>query len=188
MGFWQSGGFFSSVRGHVVKWWQQVILPVLHINNDQWRKRKENQQIIYSKKPEKESLVTDDRAEQKSIAGIQNEQPDDLELARQKAEQMQREEEERRQKEIERVRREADEQAQIASIMNANKVDVDAFIKAGKASRNVETDKTEDRKKQEDMERAQEILERLNREATEDEAKKLAEIEAAKQKAKETFG
>ena len=32
MGFWHSGGFFSSVKGHVIKWWQQVLLPVLHIN------------------------------------------------------------------------------------------------------------------------------------------------------------
>lgn len=187
MGFWHNGGFFYSVKGHVVKWWQQVILPVLHINNDQ-RKNKDNRQAdpqLYSEKAENETLAVNNGIKQEGAAAIQNKQPDDLELARQKAKQMQREEEERRQREIERLKREADEQAQIASIMNANKVDVDAFIKAGKESRNAEA---ENRKKQEEMNRAQEIIDRLNKEAKEDEAKKLAEIEAAREKAKETFG
>ena len=99
----------------------------------------------------------------------------------------------KKQKEIEAARRKAEEQERIDSILNANKVNVDVFIEEGKSGRgNTETlcnEKNEDEaKKQEELQRAQEILDRLNREAAEDEAKMMEEIEKAREKAKEHFG
>ena len=97
-------------------------------------------------------------------------------------------------KEIEEARRQAQEQERIATIMNANQVNLKAFIEAGKASREAvkasskqEAMSEEELQKQEEMRRAQEIIDRLNREAAEDEAKKQAQIEEAKKKTKETF-
>jgi hypothetical protein len=65
--------------------------------------------------------------------------------------------------------------------MNSNKVDVNSFIAAGKAA-------VEETRHEDDMRRAQEIMNRLNQEAAEDEAKKLAEVEAARKTAEEHFG
>lgn len=181
MGFWHNGGFFSSVKGHVIKWWQQVILPVLHINIERRNVTGTVQaepQIIQRKAESTE--VPQHAVTENETADSPGFQTDDLELARQKAEQVRREEELRRQREMERLKTEAQEQARIASIMNANKVNINAFIKEGEENRNAgEAEK----KRQEEMRRAQEIIERLNREAAEDEAKKQAEIEAARKTA-----
>ena len=101
---------------------------------------------------------------------------------------------------IEEARRKREEEERVAAIMNSSKVDVDVFIEEGrhKAEETVSIDgeqvETADslEEAQEDnsatdeqMRRAQEIIDRLNREAAEDEAKKQAEIEAAKEQAKE---
>lgn len=185
MGFWHNGGFFSSVKGHVIKWWQQIILPVLHINLEQRRasgKIQADQQLLHQEETVKESskpVLTENET-----IGITEGQMDDVELARQRAEQVRREEELRRQKELEKLKNEAQEQARINSIMNANKVNINAFIKEGEENRNAEE---EERRRQDEERRAQEIIDRLNREAAEDEAKKQAEIEAARQEAKEKF-
>lgn len=113
-----------------------------------------------------------------------------------------------KQREIEEARRKAQEQERINSILDANKVNVDEFIEEGMAGRrNTENLKSEDSglkvtedekehkricdeeaKREEDMQRAQEIIDRLNREAAEDEAKKIAEIEELKEKARKQFG
>lgn len=183
MGFWHSGGFFSSVKGHVIKWWQQVILPVLHINlehRNTFGTEQNDQQIMQGKM--ESAKVSEYALTGSEAVDVPKSQTDDLELAKQKAEQVRREEELRRQREMERLKAEAEEQARIASIMNANKVNINAFIKEGEENRNAgEAEK----KRQEEMRRAQEIIERLNREAAEDEAKKQAEIEEARKMAEE---
>lgn len=92
--------------------------------------------------------------------------------------------EEKRRQEIEEAMRKRKEEERIAQIMNANKVNVNSFIEEGKATR---TSAEEEKKKEEELRRAQEIIDRLNREAAEDEAAKVAEIEAAKQEAAEKF-
>ncbi len=114
----------------------------------------------------------------------------------------------RKQKEIEEALQKKQEQERIDAILNANKMKVDEFIEEGIAGRNnTENLKSEDdssraigegadslevcesdSKADEDMRRAQEILDRLNREAAEDEAKKVAEIEEMKEKARKQFG
>lgn len=230
MRFWNAGGFFSSVKGHVIKWWQLVILPILHINNNE-----KNTQYTIQSQPMQEvtsvvrqSIQTTPSAMQEGDTGFGNSEEDNsisashemstedpMEVLRR----INEEKEAARRKEIDAAKKKASEEARIAAIMNANKVDVNAFIEAGKAAKEEIAAKREDelkrreaaekkalevqqantvkatvdmelkkRKQEEDMQRAQEIMDRLNREAAEDEAKKQAEIELAKQEAKKQFG
>ncbi len=107
----------------------------------------------------------------------------------------------KRRQEIEQLRRKQEEEARIAAIMKAGKVDVNAFIAEGKHRAEEEAlhhtqapvMEFEDERAaaaaanstEEQLRLAQEIMERLNREAAEDDAKKQAEIDAAKQAAKD---
>ena len=68
-------------------------------------------------------------------------------------------------------------------IMKENAVDISEYIEEGKANQKIavqaeESNATTDN--DDALLRAQEIIDRLNREAAEDEAKKQAEIDAAK--------
>lgn len=195
MDFWNWGGFFKSVKGHVVKWWQQVILPVFQLDNNKQQQvsnnqvgmntpidaaatgMQENVQKNYEE-PSYESIgLTDIPKEEFVNKSMGNNDAEDI--LKQFERQKQREEEEK-QKAIEKARKKRQEEDRIAAIMNANKVDVNAFIAEGKAIRETE----EEKKQQEDnMQRAQEIIDRLNREAMADIEKEKAEIEAAKQMA-----
>ncbi|MBO6114369.1 MAG: hypothetical protein J6P57_04860 [Lachnospiraceae bacterium] len=120
-----------------------------------------------------------------------------------------REKEEARKRAVEKQWKKRQEEERIAEIMNAGKVDVDAFIEEGRsmaAEKNDSVSKAESQSTggttatetvnspetneadtsgatDEQLRRAQEIIDRLNREAAEDEAKKQAEIDAAKQRA-----
>ena len=205
MGFWHKGGFFSSVKGHVIKWWQLVIMPVLRINNNTQVKQNtvepqvkedvsEPIQQVMEEKPEVKQQV-EKEVEPVSEAtgkahGFSTEDPIEV------MNRINREKEEARRKEIEVARKKAQEQARIDAIMNAKKVDVDAFIAAGKAaqqeelhSRQAESEDPEvKRRREEDLRKAQDIVERLNREAMEDEQKKQAEIEQARQQATGQWG
>ena len=264
MGFWNNGGFFSSVKGHVFKWWQLVIMPVLRINNNGRKNQqtsfqqdvsrtgpgtnvtqnniptdqmRETQQMIsqptviesskqatevesavsktqQSSQVTSRSETTQQKQDVQAQAAISTEDP--MEVLRR----INEEKEEKRRKEIEAAKKKASEEARIAAIMNANKVDVNAFIEAGKAAKEeiaarkadeqarreaaeeiakgvqpatavketVDEALEKKRKQDEDLRRAQEIMDRLNREAAEDEAKKQAEIDAAKEEAKKHFG
>lgn len=180
--------FFARVRGNVIKWWQQVVLPVLHINNNDWWKgrsfrKQQSEDNLAEESDDMLSAMSGDSVamEDKSSASANGETTDALEVLNR----IQQEKEQERQREIERVRQQAAEKDRVASIMNANKVDVNAFIEAGKAA--IQDSKKEEAM-EEDMLKAQEIMDRLNREAAEDEAKKQAEVDAAKQMAKEKFG
>lgn len=217
MRFWTLGGFFSSVKGHVVKWWQLVIMPVLRINNNDRTQltqqplnqseqlmdssesavqqvspaiQESTQKKVQPKKTEqvqknKGAEVTDAKvSEQSMVQSGDMSTEDPMRVLRR----INEEKEERRRKEIENAKQKASEEARIAAIMNANKVDVNAFIEAGKAAKEEIAAKKAEEQRVEDMRRAQEIMDRLNREAAEDEAKKRAEIDAAKQEAKKHFG
>lgn len=224
MRFWNLGGFFSSVKGHVVKWWQLVILPVLRINNNGDRTQLTQQSVKQPEQPVNQPELAEQQGSQTSQSAIgggtqKKEQPkkagqvrvpenkgaevsgakgaeqsfaqsgvmsteDPMEVLRR----INEEKEEKRRKEIEKAKQKASEEARIAAIMNANKVDVNAFIEAGKAAKEEIAAKKVEEQREEDLRRAQEIMDRLNREAAEDEAKKQAEIDAAKQEAKKYFG
>lgn len=196
MDFWHWGGFFKSVKGHVIKWWQQVVLPVFRINNNGNQNTPDNQTMAAKNTDQetakeqiegKENLnnVREEVVSSKDTSGgsISDAGAEDI-LKR--LEQEKQVEEEKRRREIEEARRRRQEQERIDAIMNANKVDVNAFIAEGKANR--ENKPVENDKQQEEMRRVQEIMDRLNREAAEDEAKKRAEIEAARKEAEEKFG
>lgn len=115
------------------------------------------------------------------------------------------EKDEARKRAVENQRKKREEEERIAAIMNAGKVNVNAFIEEGRskaaenkesedpaevANESAETNETVESSTsdatEEQLRRAQEIIDRLNREAAEDEAKKQAEIDAAKQRAKES--
>lgn len=222
MRFWNDGGFFSSVKGHVIKWWQLVIMPVLHINNNGRKTQYSMQQPPMQPQSQEQLQLKDDLStrkdeevvksatevqvntnekhveEQKRVDGAMSTE-DPMEVLRR----INEEKEARRRKEIETAKKKASEEARIAAIMNANKVDVNAFIEAGKVAKEeiaakraeeqgkikaTEVELERKRQQEEDLRKAQEIMDRLNREAAEDEAKKQAEIEAAKQEAKKQFG
>lgn len=195
---------FKVITGNIVKWWQLTVMPILRIDNN-------NSQPYGTNQPSTDVLGMDAQAvnqqgvQQQTISqssGTQTQpgsvpqtdaKPDssvETSDAQAVMDRINREREEKRLQDMEKARMKAEEEARLASIMNANKVDVDAFIQAGK--------KAKEEKKQEEspsanvdadaLARAQEIMDRLNREAAEDEAKKLQEIEEAKKKAQETFG
>lgn len=183
-------GIFGRIKSNLIKWWQFTILPVLRINNDasKWSERfKTNNQ----EEPVKEDTdgrvqqTTENQNPQENIGTeegpVSKEQAagsDPLEVLNR----IQNEKNYIYQQEIERERSKREEQERIASIMNANKVNVNAFIEAGKAA--IESNQEAAAElTDEEARRAQEIIDRLNREAEEDEAKKQAEIEEAKRQA-----
>lgn len=224
MRFWTLGGFFSSVKGHVVKWWQLVIMPVLRINNNGDRTQVTQQSVNQpeqlvnqtelavkqglqttqsplgegTQKKEQPKKAGQVRVQENKGAEVSNAKGAEQSIAQSGAmstedpmevlRRINEEKEEKRRKEIEKAKQKASEEARIAAIMNANKVDVNAFIEAGKAAKEEIAAKKVEEQREEDLRRAQEIMDRLNREAAEDEAKKQAEIDAAKQEAKKHFG
>lgn len=189
---------FKIITGNIIKWWQCIILPIFHLDNNNSKNNPQANEATQT------TATNSSESQESSTSESSNENADSNDpmaiLNR-----INQEKEDIRRKEIELAKREAEEKARIASIMNANKVDVNSFIQAGKeayekdhqteaasndtASENFTSDVSDDEaKKQEDLRRAQEILDRLNREAAEDEAKKIAEIDAAKREAEEKFG
>ncbi len=178
--------FLEKIKGNIIKWWQQVRLPALHINNNNWnRDRKKNRNIDYDEEtpettPTKEpdlSVETGSKQEGKTASSADGDAMEVLNRILHEKEW-----------EIEKIRRQVQEEEQVASIMNANKVDVNAFIEEGRAAVRENEEDKKSAEEEENLKKAQAIIDRLNQEAAEDEAKKQAEIDAAKQLAKETFG
>ncbi len=94
------------------------------------------------------------------------------------------EDEAKKQAEIEAARQKAAEQDRLNSILKSTQRDISQYISEGMAHRDETTQATQEdtpTASDEALRRAQEIMDRLNREAAEDEAKKQAEIEAAKE-------
>ncbi len=105
---------------------------------------------------------------------------------------------------VEKAKRMAHEQDVINHIMQENRVDVSSFVEEGmrmkqeaayqsahngkEAPAALPQAEDAERKRQEELRLAQEVFERLQREAMEDEQKKQSEIEEAKRQAKEMFG
>ncbi|MGN0494860.1 MAG: hypothetical protein ACI4GW_01400 [Lachnospiraceae bacterium] len=188
---------FKVITGNIVKWWQLTVMPILRIDNNQLPQNGANIQNLpaanvqsadsnkgseaVSSNNMKNNAVSDKTVQDSSNYSEKNTASPDTSDAQMIMDRINREREEKRKQDMEKARLKAEEDAKLASIMNANKVDVNAFIKAGKEA-------MEHKQEDEALIRAQEIMDRLNREAAEDEAKKQAEIEAAKQKANETFG
>ena len=190
---------FKWITGNVIKWWHLVMKPVLRIDNNE-SGQVESVQPKEQLKPEEVQSEPEQQfisekvqsaSERKQVKPEeQQRKPEDRQAkptedrsAMDFIERMNAEKEEKRKKLLEQ----AQEQARINEILNANKVNVEAFIQVGK---DAIQEKEEQKEKIDDdvMARAQEIMDRLNKEAAEDEAKKQAQIEEAKRQAKETFG
>lgn len=195
---------FKVITGNIVKWWQLTVMPILRIDNNNINRSQPQNNVptnsVQSTQQVEVGLTAEQTSQgdtpvpvaasisQQNNADTSSNQTREMTDAQLVMERINREREEKRKKDMEK----AQEEARLAAIMNANKVDVNAFIQAGKEAREEtvnekSNDNTSDANA-DAMARAEEIIARLNREAAEDEAKKIAEIEAAKQKAKETFG
>jgi hypothetical protein len=206
MVFW-SNGLWYGFRNNVVKWWRQITLPVFHVDNDstqtvaeQAKQHKKNWLQGNASEDNPQNVSEENEEEQEN--DVNTKLTTDNQNAMDVLNRIEREKEEKNKREIEEARQKAKEQERINAIMDANKVSVDDFIEEGKARGNTEklaaeaTDETssengddgEKATKQEELRRAQEIIDRLNHEADEDEEKKEAEIEAAKAVAREKFG
>lgn len=192
------------MKGHLIKWWQIVIMPVFRINNNVGGvsgtvEETMNTEASVNNMPENSGLEKSSVNNMPINAADDKNQPEVTDEADDILKRLQREKEaeaESKRREIENMRRKAQEEERIAAIMNANRVAVDDFIAEGKANRKLQAGEDaefakkeeEEARKQEELRRAQEIIDRLNREAAEDEAKKQAEIAAAKEEAKGKFG
>lgn len=211
--------FFKVITGNIVKWWQLVVMPILKIdNNSNQNQQVQTEQLAASEQKSDPTQVVEQKvvetkeqpSQQETKKAVADTVPTSKEETKSETattggqqdaadalavmERINREREAKRKADLEK----AQEEARLASIMNSNKVDVDAFIQAGRESRvekeaenkaenNIQITSGSD-SKDDAIARAEEIMARLNREAAEDEAKKQAEIEAAKKQAEETFG
>lgn len=185
MGFWSENQFFMNFKNHIIKWYRLVILPVFHIDNSGSKQRfhTEGEEDL-----EKAGATGNDSASSKGASETDGGRAGQSAAAKPKSsaggdaqavlDRINNDREGRHLDEVERARQKAEEDARLASIMNANKVDVDSFIAQGKSAA----------KEAEEMRRAQEIIDRLNREAAADEAAKQAELDAAMEAAAEKFG
>ena len=204
MSFWRENNFFMNFKNHIVKWYQTVLLPVFHIDNSGSKQKfhTEGEETEGSSDVSEDSEGTVSSAKGKAASGsngtsggktvtmpgmnkkgpvVSGDAKAVLDRINSDREGKHLDEIEKACKEAEAARRKAEEEARLASIMNANKVDVDSFIAQGKNA-------AQEAKEAEELKRAQEIFERLQREAAEDEAKKQAELDAAKAAAAEKFG
>lgn len=208
--------FFNNFKNNVVKWWRLVVLPVFHLDNNHpvktepqvKEKQPDNQP---EKKAEKdnsdtwwgEAMQNQAVGEKEDLFSVDHykassENIDAMEILN-RLEEEKKEKERKKQQEIEEARKKAQEQERINAILNKNKVNVDSFIEEGLAGRNgkdgfcagddrEETDSSDNEKNQEQLRKAQEIIDRLNREAAEDAAKKAQEIERIKEQARKQSG
>lgn len=179
---------FKLITGNIVKWWQFKVLPILRIDNNSDGKNGV-EPADYNVGSGMDAGGVSKKPAMDTVQETAVTKPD-MTQAESIMERINREKEEERKKLFEK----AQEEARLAAIMNANKVDVDAFIQEGKKAREEElaeqaqSHESSTNSQQDAMSLAEEIIARLNREAAEDEAKKNAEIAAAREKAKETFG
>ncbi|MBQ9199685.1 MAG: hypothetical protein IJ141_05850 [Lachnospiraceae bacterium] len=214
--------FFKYISSNIVKWWQVHITPILHINNNKKGRGRfeggdgslENQYAAEAAERAVESApnagsamnsqVSDGAYEDQILQDssgkstinsdlLNNKVPDGTSAdAMEVLNRINKEKDEARKRAVENQWKKREEEERIAAIMNAGKVDVNAFIEEGRskaaehsevmeASENKDTSGATD----EQLKRAQEIIDRLNSEAAEDEAKKQAEIDAAKEKARQ---
>lgn len=196
MSYWNEGGFFKNLKAHVIKWWRIVLLPVFRINNNENTNLNTTMDATNMDSNAKATMdvVNVDMNSNEAISTNLNENVSSLSLTNHDANQILRQiehdkldVEKQKMLEIENLKRKQLEEERIVAILNSNKVKVDNFIQEAKDKREISNNSAEELKKQENLRRAQEIIDRLNREAAEDEAKKLEEIEKAKQLAKEKF-
>ena len=214
--------FFKYISSNIVKWWQVHITPILHINNNKKGRGRfeggdgslENQYAAEAAERAVESVENADSAMNSQVSDgayddqisqdasgkstinsdlLNNKITDGTSAdAMEVLNRINKEKDEARKKAVENQWKKREEEERIAAIMNAGKVDVNAFIEEGRSKAAEHSEVMEESENKdisgatdEQLKRAREIIDRLNREAAEDEAKKQAEIDAAKQRAKD---
>ena len=200
MAFWHESNFLSNFKNHIVKWYRLVILPVFHIDNSgkkpRYHTEGEEPEILDATGETNSAGNTNAVSAKNTSSGEAAKSSVSMPSQNKKGpvvsgdaeavlNRINSDREGKHLDEIEKARRKAEEDARLASIMNANKVDVNSFIEQG---RSAAQEAEKEAKAAEEMRRAQEIIDRLNREAAEDEAAKQAELDAAKASAAEKFG
>ncbi len=178
--------FFKFFSQNVIKWWHVHVVSVFKLNNNPEKETAPEGEST----PEQAGTEGVESAPEEGTGGMQhfgsNEAPAGTDAdAMEVLNRINREKKEKEMAEIEALRKKREEEDRIASIMRSNKVDVNAFIEEGKNSIPAPAPAPAASADDEAARRAQEIIDRLNREAAEDEAKKQAEIDAAKAAARE---
>ncbi len=191
--------FFAGIFHNIVKWWNVKVWSRIRINNNTTGEGRAQRLDVEGnpiteeeyRAAKKEGRPAEAKKEEAQGSGMHMDRTDALEILNR----INREKDEARLQEIEEGKKlrgeqstsKEDEDAKIASILNAGRADVNRFIEEGR-SRAAEAAQEESAPapasgggpSEEELLRAQEIIDRLNREAAEDEAKKQAEIDAAK--------
>ena len=200
--------FFYRAKQTVYKWWCVIYKPVYKLtHHGYWPEEKEPYYVPPKEsvtpainpdvKPEEISLSLEDTTDSKSPntpVSTNDTSPsqtsdDAAKRAQEILDRLNKEaaaEEAKKQAEIDAARRKAEEDAKLASILKSTQRDISQYINEGMASRDSVADETPAPESSDDvLKRAQEIMDRLNKEAAEDEAKKQAEIDAAKEYARQ---
>lgn len=147
----RGNGWIQKLQSNVFKWWRLVILPAFRIDNN--RMAGEPVRILPAQEQQPEHVEQTDVPEQSDAREVAAEPRTEIDVRQQ-------------------------DEERIAAIMRANRVNVDSYIEEGKHRREQQNLADEETVNAENLRRAQEIMDRLNREAAEDEAKKQAELEA----------
>lgn len=200
--------FFYRAKQTVYKWWCVIYKPVYKLtHHGYWPEEKEPYYVPPKEsvtpainpdvKPEDISLSLEDTTDSKSPntpvstndASPSQTSDDAAKRAQEILDRLNKEaaaDEAKKQAEIDAARRKAEEDAKLASILKSTQRDISQYINEGLASRDSVADETPAPEASDDvLKRAQEIMDRLNKEAAEDEAKKQAEIDAAKEYARQ---
>ena len=181
---------FKMFSSRVIKWWRVVVVSVLKINNNDPGENPPENENTPPEQQAGEAQAAPEAGESAHVGAFSSGEipADTSEDAMEVLNRINREKDEARRREIEEQRRKSEEAARIASIMKAGRVDVGAFIEEGRSkaaeqAREVkppEPQAPQEEKKpdptEEQLRRAQEIMDRLNREAAEDEAKKQVAV------------
>lgn len=191
------GTFFYNMKRTVYKWWCVIYKPVYKlVHHGYWPREKEPYYIPEEEKSNKidspEAAISDAVAgptADNSLGSGTNMPVDDSgtdsDDSLKRADEILRrleaeaaEDEAKKQAQIQEARKKAEEKQRLDAILKSTRVDISDYINQGIANRENENAENEALRK------AQEIIDRLNREAAEDEAKKQAQIEAAKEYAR----
>ncbi len=200
------GTFFYNIKRTVYKWWCVIYKPVYKlVHHGYWPREKEPYYIPEEEKSNKIDspeaatsdavagptadnslgsgavMPVDGSGTNMPVNGSGTDRDDSLKRADEilrRLEAEAAEDEAKKQAQIQEARKKAEEKQRLDAILKSTRVDISDYINQGIANRENENAENEALRK------AQEIIDRLNREAAEDEAKKQAQIEAAKEYAR----
>lgn len=185
MSLWHEDVFYMNFKDHVVKRHQTAEMPVFHIDNSgntqKFKTEGDDEYIEDASKAlvtrigikDSQKAADSKKTAETSVAKADNSSLSEAEAIMQR---INADRENQHLQDIEIAKRKAEE-AKLAATKDALKSEINSNAQKKSGS-----------SKDEELRRAQEIIDRLNREAAEDEAKKQAELDAAKAQVAEKFG